>query len=104
MTADQKKKPAAGFWITVALFVALVSYPLSIGPAQWLIWKLEVPWIGKAGHFLYYPIASACSRSETLGRIVHWYIGLWWDWNDAPGVKLPPGVRFLSSWSSLPWD
>jgi hypothetical protein len=35
MTADQKKKPTAGFWITVVLLALLVAYPLSIGPALW---------------------------------------------------------------------
>ena len=35
MTPD-RKKPAAGFWITVALVVVLVGYPISFGPACWL--------------------------------------------------------------------
>jgi hypothetical protein len=30
-------KPTAGFWITVALVVAQVGYPLSFGPACWLV-------------------------------------------------------------------
>ena len=34
MTSD-RKKPTAGFWITVALVAALVGYPLSFGPACW---------------------------------------------------------------------
>lgn len=35
MTAPHK--PTAGFWITVALVVVLVVYPLSFGPACWLV-------------------------------------------------------------------
>ena len=34
MTSD-RKKPTAGFWITVALVAVLVGYPLSFGPAGW---------------------------------------------------------------------
>jgi hypothetical protein len=30
---EQRKKPGIGFWITVALAVVLVGYPLSWGPA-----------------------------------------------------------------------
>ena len=32
-----RKKPSAGFWITVALVAVLVGYPLSFGPACWLV-------------------------------------------------------------------
>ncbi len=32
MTPD-RKKPTAGFWISVALVAVLVGYPLSCGPA-----------------------------------------------------------------------
>ena len=35
MTSD-RKKPTAGFWITVALAGVLVGYPLSFGPACWI--------------------------------------------------------------------
>ena len=34
MTTD-RKHPSAAFWITVALVVVLVGYPLSFGPACW---------------------------------------------------------------------
>jgi hypothetical protein len=42
-----RKKPTAGFWITVAL-VAVLAYPLSAGPSLWIahhdlpLWCLEV--------------------------------------------------------------
>jgi hypothetical protein len=29
--------PAAGFWTTVALVAVLVTYPLSFGPACWMV-------------------------------------------------------------------
>jgi len=31
--SEERKKPSAGFWITVALVAVLVAYPLSFGPA-----------------------------------------------------------------------
>ena len=31
------RQPSAAFWITVALVAVLVGYPLSFGPACWLI-------------------------------------------------------------------
>jgi hypothetical protein len=31
-----RKKTTAGFWITVALVVVLMGYPLSFGPVWWL--------------------------------------------------------------------
>jgi len=33
--SEDRKKPTAGFWITVALATMLVGYPLSFGPAGW---------------------------------------------------------------------
>jgi hypothetical protein len=35
--SNDRKKPTAGFWITVALAVVLVGYPLSFGPACWVM-------------------------------------------------------------------
>ena len=32
-----RKHPSAAFWATVVVVVALVAYPLSFGPACWLI-------------------------------------------------------------------
>ncbi len=31
-----RKKPGVAFWATVAVVVALVTYPLSFGPACWI--------------------------------------------------------------------
>jgi hypothetical protein len=37
MTDELKRKPTAGFWITVVVVVVLVGYPLSFGPVCWII-------------------------------------------------------------------
>jgi hypothetical protein len=42
MTTDHKK-PAAGFWITVALVAVLVGYPLSAGPVTWMAAHEAIP-------------------------------------------------------------
>jgi hypothetical protein len=34
--SEDRKKPTAGFWITVALVAVLAGYPLSFGPACWV--------------------------------------------------------------------
>ena len=36
MTPD-RKKPGVAFWATVVVVVALVAYPLSFGPACWMV-------------------------------------------------------------------
>ncbi len=42
MTTDHKH-PTAAFWLTVALVVVLVGYPLSFGPACWISSYVDDP-------------------------------------------------------------
>jgi len=35
--SEDRKTTGAGFWITVVVVVMLVAYPLSFGPACWLL-------------------------------------------------------------------
>jgi hypothetical protein len=37
MTEGQKKKPGVAFWATVVVVLVLVVYPLSCGPANWVV-------------------------------------------------------------------
>jgi hypothetical protein len=37
---SDRKKPTAGFWITVSLVAVVVGYPLSFGPACWIVPRL----------------------------------------------------------------
>ena len=34
---SRRKHPSAAFWATVVVVVGLVAYPLSVGPACWLV-------------------------------------------------------------------
>jgi len=41
--SEARKKPTAGFWITVALVAVLVGYPPSFGPACWMTDRGLIP-------------------------------------------------------------
>jgi len=81
MTTD--RKPSAAFWITVALVAVLVGYPLSFGPACWL-----VSWTGRGSEFLptiYHPMLLAWeSGPHSLGDALLGYTRLGarhgWQW------------------------
>ena len=79
MTADQKTKPTAGFWITVAVAVVLVAYPLSFGPARWLyLHDLTPTWAAKPIHDFFIPIIWAVDKApDDLRDPYLWYLGLW---------------------------
>jgi hypothetical protein len=69
-----RKKPTAGFWITVALVAVLVLYPLSFGPACWLARRemLEIPAVAH----LYGPIVEyAFAGPKLIRRVIGWYSG-----------------------------
>ena len=63
-----RKKPTAGFWITVALVAVLVGYPLSFGPACWISSRTNSTGETESALpvNLYQPISSAMSRSEGI--------------------------------------
>jgi hypothetical protein len=81
------RKPSAGFWITVALVVVLVGYPLSIGPEEWLYARIL-----KGGHtsaaqclqtvriLLFAPLRwCRDSGPKPVADAYWWYLGLWVD-------------------------
>jgi len=70
-----RKHPTAAFWITVALVVVLVVYPLSFGPACWLTAKGVVP--VEAIETAYRPVVFAMLSPELPGR---WLIGRYTTW------------------------
>jgi hypothetical protein len=55
----ERKKPGVAFWATVVLVLMLVGYPVSFGPACWLVADVEVDGpteIDDAIFVAYYPI------------------------------------------------
>jgi hypothetical protein len=79
-----RKKPGVAFWAAVVVTVALVGYPLSIGPAYWIQtrlpwnspirWALDAAYFNRATRWIF-------ARSDTLVDAAVWYRGLF----------LPPG-------------
>ena len=79
-----RKKPTAGFWITVALVAALVAYPLSFGPACWITSRMSVE--TSAIGVIYRPIVRFMSWTDggsVLGTILDQYsrLGAADDWH-----------------------
>src|SRR5579871_4427081 len=60
-----RKHPSAAFWVSVALVVALVGYPLSFGPARALyVHRLVPEWTYRPMRFFHLPIVWALPRMQ----------------------------------------
>src|SRR5262245_37565300 len=80
------RKPTAGFWITVALVVVLVGYPLSFGPACWLFstpLSSRIEWIAWEGvdpfcpPQIYWPIGWLAQNGPgSVGDAIFWWARL----------------------------
>ena len=66
------KKHGWAFWATVGLVVVLVGYPLSFGPACWLVsWEILPDWgIGAIYRPLYYHFAE---QEAAFARTKHFH-------------------------------
>jgi len=62
-----------GFWITVALVAVLVPYPLSFGPACWLV-RHDLLFPGTAAH-IYRPLITFDRLPSWASQAVCWYGG-----------------------------
>lgn len=79
MTSD-RKSPGVAFWATVVLVAALVGYPLSFGPAVWVIDHDDLPaaWAVDAFEVLYRPIIWLEENGPTpISYAIDSYIELW---------------------------
>ena len=82
-----RNKPTAGFWITVALVMVLLGYPLSFGPACWVSSHLNAG--TRAVAAVYRPITWGLNDDHKgkLDGIIRWYARLgaahenWGWWN-----------------------
>lgn len=77
-----RKHPSVAFWITVALVVVLVAYPLSLGPACWITSRT-----GRGASALgtiYAPILSVAKTFPKMGECIRWYsavgAAVGWEW------------------------
>lgn len=82
------KRPAVTLWLSIGL---LVAYPLSVGPALLLMWKVSLPKIAVDGfrHF-YSPLASLAAKSRSLGAILEMYADLWVDSQEPRATEFRP--------------
>ncbi len=72
MTSD-RKKPGVAFWATL-LVVVLVAYPLSFGPACWMMSRGSLPIFPTA--YPYWPlVVSANAAPRPVRNLVAWYSG-----------------------------
>jgi hypothetical protein len=78
--ADEEKQKRGTPWLASWLFILLVVYPLSIGPANWLCNHLEMPqWVGDAAKVFYAPILLLYENFDWFERLLDWYASLWPD-------------------------
>jgi hypothetical protein len=81
MSDEPKKRRSRWARVGWAVFTLLVLYPLSVGPAWWVCFRLcESPSAALAFGRVYAPFVWAVNSGDsTFGPIVVWYIGLWMD-------------------------
>jgi hypothetical protein len=71
-------QPQSGFSLSSLLrpvFILLVAYPLSIGPAMHL--SLRFPRTEQPLTVLYAPIVALYKSNDLFRAATDWYIGLW---------------------------
>jgi hypothetical protein len=90
--SEDRKRPTAGFWITVALVAVLVGYPLSFGPLMWLSCRNRLVGIDIL-LTAYEPLRLGAELWHPLGNAMDWYaaIGL----RPQKSVTAGSGVWFL---------
>ena len=75
--SEPRNKPGAAFWATVVV-VALAAYPLSWGPACWILWGMGMPLWGREWYLrIYRPLLWIYEQSPPpIQHAVQWYCGL----------------------------
>jgi hypothetical protein len=73
------KKPGVAFWATVGLVVVLVGYPLSCGPACWVVNQKWCPsQLIDVFVWVWWPIGWLQNYGpQPIRDIIVWYYGCW---------------------------
>jgi hypothetical protein len=75
--SDEPKKRSRS-WVGWALLAAFVLYPLSVGPALWMVFKTDDDSAAKQIYeAVYAPLEWASDRNDTIARMVRSYCN-WW--------------------------
>src|SRR5262245_1641677 len=91
MTSD-RKKPGIAFWATVLVVVALVGYPLSFGPACWLVDSGSVS--RDLAETLYLPlIALVAQCPDSIQRAMIDYC----EFVEPENIEIPSGYYFVTT-------
>jgi hypothetical protein len=73
MTDEQKKKPGLAFYATVVVVIVLVLYPLSFGPACWVVARMQdypdMPAVYRPGLLM-------ARRVRAIDSALQWYANL----------------------------
>ena len=79
-----RKKPGVAFWATVMVVVVL-AYVLSIGPVEFLYFKLGEPtWLQSTANFIYTPLALTLDNCpEVIDDMFQRYEN-WWTASPGP--------------------
>jgi hypothetical protein len=99
-----RKHPSAAFWATVLVVVALTAYPLSLGPACWIVGDNETAISAILN--VYYPIlwAARATRRESepgafeasrLDKCIIWYSTIGRDDGAYPELHSGAGKMWL---------
>jgi hypothetical protein len=74
----KRRRRSFGVWAAVALVAGGVLYPLSIGPACWM---MNHGWISLETYILLYtPVNTVVEKSPgPIAQGIEWYVDLWWD-------------------------
>jgi len=94
MTSD-RKHPTAAFWITAALLVVLLGYPLSFGPACSLSFRTSAG--GQAIGVIYRPILLLAAHHDESNKLLRRYIHLCGVSNRHEPMMIESGIIFWYS-------
>jgi hypothetical protein len=87
MTPSRKHSSAA-FWASMVVVVALVGYPLSLGPACWIA-SHKTHWSAPVLSRIYWPATWAMMQTEFTAMALQSYSKLvaapGWSWDDDNG-------------------
>jgi hypothetical protein len=64
-------------WIGWAMLLVFLLYPLSFGPATWIVGNSDNWQLLHIYNVTYTPLRWVRDRSETIDRAFFWYAGIW---------------------------
>ena len=78
MDEPKNRRPGWVFWTTVALFILLVVYPLSLQPVNRLLGDGYIPWrFASVARIVYAPLIWLARHCEPLEDVLKWYQQCW---------------------------